>query len=268
MLKKSILPEMSMAAWDEIINHRKPLGMSTVRKRLELASRGSGRAKTYARFRDFLYSESIQRKILAWRTRYGIPMKGLPLPRRKSRIKSTLTQLDLESIHDGLIKCVNKELLKAHLHPLDWEPEFSHYFFHNIELGPPDDLIGYSSCLLLDETQYAGGPQVQRWDKEIFPIVLRISPYASMREIIDYLKALSHHLEDTKNEYKRYMGRLKVPKRRPKERRDARLLELRLQGLSSTQIIRALKMEFPDLDVIDQGQVHSIVQKIKRRRAR
>jgi hypothetical protein len=77
------------------------------------------------------------------------------------------------------------------LHYIDWNEVLTYYLFFNKIISPPGWPNSSNLCLLTDVIEDKEDPystEVQEMEAIGYPIAIRISPYASLRDILDYVK--------------------------------------------------------------------------------
>lgn len=156
-------------------------------KTVEATYSTQGYKKLWNYYLSVVKSDYFQNKILELRKLCGIPKEGgickidiqIPLKDYKKAKKEI----------DNLCK-------KYELHSLDWWELIEEYMFSNLIPTEPPQLPftnSYNLCLLADLAEERAEPfnkDTTKADDKIYPIAIRISPYASKRDIVDYVNKM------------------------------------------------------------------------------
>ncbi len=131
----------------------------------------------------------LQVKVLEIRDKYGIPKEGFTS--LDGTYHSPPEQMPYRADVAGKI---NDEIEiicdKYSLHYMDWYSEIQFYIFYN-ELSNIYELNAKSLLYLADLAEEKDEPfseETQANDNKHFPIAIRISPYATERDILDFVK--------------------------------------------------------------------------------
>ncbi|MEI6144329.1 MAG: hypothetical protein WCP91_01880 [Candidatus Berkelbacteria bacterium] len=122
------------------------------------------------------------------RKKYKIPKDGFiseerisPPPRLENRFNAD---------HE-IIKAIEEYCLKYGLHPLGFFMLIEDHIYYGGELEPDDGFSQLSLCTtsdLFEESIDPFDPSTQEADNKLFPIAIRLSPYATERDILDFVK--------------------------------------------------------------------------------
>lgn len=160
---------------------------------------------------------------------------------------------------------------KYGLHPTNWEQSMLLYIFYK-ELYRGEMTCRQGVCYLQDVIEDKKDPyseEVQRWDNTNFPIALRISPYASEKNIIDYIKRVyKMWIDPIQKRYRKpnlEIGRVRSRKKEVSERNDY-VYDHRDEPHAI--IMKGLRERFGFNGVIDQAHIAAIIREEKRRRAK
>lgn len=157
---------------------------------------------------------------------------------------------------------------KYHLFPGDWVYSFECYLFYNkllISYEPNSHNLCYVSDLV--EQKDSLGHLVTKDEYEAFPIALQISPYASERDILDYLKKVYRsEILPIQNKYRQVdagIGKYKT-KKGSIQKRNQFIFQNRY--LPRKRLMRLVADKFPGttLDYSEIGKIISL--EIKRRK--
>lgn len=153
------------------------------------------------------------------------------------------------------------------LHPIGWLRFFQVYFFYgkaDFEALEPHEA---QLCMLtntLHEEKKPLSDEIRDMDDSAFPIKIGISPYATQRDVLDFVKKLfSSVVQPMLDDYKSPSSKIGKMRKKRKRERDSRIYEIKEQ--KPIQRIRTIKKEFGE--DLDFGEVTKIisVQKKKRR---
>lgn len=142
--------------------------------------------------RDLIRTGEFQKLIIEEREDRSIPQSGFHReppgpwthpPREWSHYKNR--KVILQKIRGGL----KKFCLKHNLLPRDWAPVFEQFLFYG-ELNIPLEPNAYNLCFVSDlrSKTDSTGRQTTDEDISVYPVALHISPYASKRNILDYVE--------------------------------------------------------------------------------
>lgn len=148
--------------------------------------------------------------------------------------------------------------LKYQLFPVEWADVFHNFILYNELLLPKEDHGGYSLCSINVERDDAGAS-----DKKVFPIVIRISPYASENVIVDFIKKnYSKYIKPLQTEFVDSSSKIGRIRTRRKTGRDKFIYEHR--HLPRRKITGLVHDKFNEH--VDQGLVGKIISIQKNRR--
>lgn len=148
--------------------------------------------KLWNYFLEIVKTNSFQSAIKTLREKYQIPPKGF----KGRNISYYLPPNEWKPKNKNLIKKLDKELVglcnKYSLHFISWAEVISFYLFYN-KLKPRYDPNSSDLFLLSDlklEKNEPYSKEIRESDDAAYPIAIRISPYASERDILDYIKKI------------------------------------------------------------------------------
>ncbi len=150
-----------------------------------------GHKKLWNYFLKLTETQEFQEEILKSREKFSLPKEGLDWETIKNHRQEQYIDTSSEAFRI------------ATLYKLDaimWE-ETLHFY---IECGVLSEPEWGSSCLLTtveDEVYEPYSKFVQDIRNEVYPIFLRISPYATQREIIDFVKMQSIYIKKSQKKY-------------------------------------------------------------------
>lgn len=169
-------------------------------KRLDSFARTQGNIKLWNIFLNIVETDYFQDKIKDIRKKCNITIIK---PKRRS--------INLRPFEDSLSekdrKYIKKELKslckKYSISYFDWGGVIFHYLFCNIVKKMDEDHNCYNMCLianLAEEAREPFGKDVQDSDNIAHPIAIRISPYASKRDILDFVNKMYPEIKDYQEE--------------------------------------------------------------------
>lgn len=219
-----------------------------------------GNRKVWNYFLDLLRDKRFQNSIASIR-KYALDNKGKPNNKEK------------------FAKVIRNLCRSFGLDEMYWADELESYVLTN---KLPEENLS-TPCIVFDrvemgEDEYPDGEYEEEYDDVLkepieleswsysYPVILRISPYASQREIIDYVKkTYTRHIKPIQERYKDegvYLGRVKKKKKGIQERND---FIYKNRHLPSKEIMRLLYDKFEGID-IDYGYIGKIISMEKKKR--
>ena len=229
------------------------------------------RTKGYKRlanyFDDVIKKDSFQEAVLAIRAKYKMPVKGFDW--RTSGGAVFCYPNDWVYINDN-------EKLKE----LDWDIAVICKKFGLFNWGPViHEYISFSEIIGLDA--YVGNYEIcflednyyEEYEKDrkeevgkMFPIVLRINPYASNKEIVDFVKYHSKIIRTFQEKYidpKINLSKIRKRKESVQER-NAFIFDLHKQGKKTKEIQSLTLAKFKDSP--DEGAIRKIISLERKKR--
>lgn len=250
-----------------------------------------GYEKLWNYFLDSAKTDYFQNKVLNIRKLFKIPDKGFDtekvyyaleisykeIPGRDWRKDATkLKEYDVWKGEDlkrlsKAKKHISQESYKIcekyHLHYLDWSDVIEDYiYFNRLEKTPPRLYYtnSYNLCMLADLQEIVEDPfskKLTEADNDIFPIAIRISPYASERDILDYVRKMAPAIKEWQKPYIKPGVKIgKIRKKNPLiEERNNFVYENR--SLSYKKIVSLVMKKFPEdiCESIDEGAIGKII---------
>ncbi len=159
-----------------------------VPKYFEQIEKSQGYKKLWNYFTDITKTIYFRKKIDELKKKYDIPLegfdksKGMIIPPQEWKYKHTKKQNEYG-------EDVKKICQEYNLHFLFWSTNIDFLVFYNELSNVADD--GYDLCLFTDLKEESMEPfskDTQDADNAYFPLAIRISPFATQRDIIDYIK--------------------------------------------------------------------------------
>jgi hypothetical protein len=150
-----------------------------------------GFKKLWNYFLAIVDSDAFKLFVSDMRYKYGIPRVGFNSEEAGKVWNETDRQKNY-ILGKQLNKDIKKICKKFDLHWFDWGEVIDQYIKYNeIERMGYDN--AYNLCLISDlaeERREPFGKDIRDSDDSAYPIAIRISPYASLRDILDYIKRL------------------------------------------------------------------------------
>lgn len=228
--------------------------------------------KTMNYIEGLLEDSSFQKEVSKLRKKYKLPEKGLPKTMYDEFNGKKYIRFP-ELVADGNLYSEAIELCEKYALDLMWSSIFENYvIYNNIDIdtdGNPIDIADFG-YLMNGPFQYEGEEDNIGYFKntaKTHPVAIFINPYASQREIIDYIKKLYKisikPIQDSYRNPKIKLGRVKKKKAGIKDRND---FIYQNRHLPSKTIMRMLYDKYgPSLEM-DQGYIGKIISMEKKKR--
>jgi hypothetical protein len=224
--------------------------------------------KIWAYFEEIIKSDYVQNKIISLRKRHNIPENGFEGTTGEWSIYSD------QKVRKEIWNEFEEICKKYHLSFSDWLEILQHYLLFNHITREHCDHLSCNLCLLLDQVQekeeyelekkegiYTGF--LERSDDFAFPIAIRISPYASQRDIVDYVKRMYPAIKKFQERYvdkNIKIGKIKKKDKKIQERNDF-IYENRDKPIKEIRKLLTSKKIF-----LDDGHIAKIISLEKQRR--
>lgn len=174
------------------------------------SSKGSMKIKNY--FLDLIVKEEFQEEVRTFRKKYKIPPEGFR--EKRSRImfrgihlaprKWSYSKETTGSFWVPFLKEINEIGRKFKIPSNNTSILHEYIMFSEIN---PDGLQGF--CETQDCFELGDNPEADAENLRSYPIAIRVSPYASKREILDYVAvAFTQHIKPLQERYKDKKARL------------------------------------------------------------
>mgnify|MGYP001576370570 CR=1 FL=1 len=158
---------------------------------LKRAHSTSGHKKLLAYFTEIVKTDFIQSRASRVRAAFSCPPSGLSKKDGDETLSSAWKEVQDSDKLVLLNKIIREICKKFSLHYMDWKDAVHYYLF----TGKVELLINYLGaynlfdvCDLVEEKIEPFGKDYQESDDMAFPIAIRISPYASLRDLIDFAR--------------------------------------------------------------------------------
>lgn len=231
------------------------------------AASTQGRTKLERYFLDLLKTEDFQRTIRDLRKRYGYPEGGY---------KEGITyNLGNWGERKDLLHKLDKELksvcLKHGLHFDYWGDVIRSVLSNDEPYLPTDTGTSPDLCMIADLQSEADEPftkEVRDADNLLFPLAIRVSPFATQRDIIDFVKKNEFMLSRLQESYRKNLkdvpiGRTKKRKAEIQERND---FIYQNRHLSRRKIMELLTEKYGANKTLDMGHISKVISLEKKKR--
>ena len=223
--------------------------------------------KLWSSIKDFIKTKVFQDFILGLREKYEIPEGGFEIKTKSWTLPPPEWKYKKRSQEDIDVTSQIREICKEFQLPLkDWESSFHNYLFYNLLTLSPDP-NSHNLCYVTDilENKDSMGSIMTEDIKISYPIGLLISPYASKRDIMDYItKLYTTEILPFQKKYKKkgtFIGKSRSKISRIQNRDN---LIYKNRNLSLKEISQMIKKDFDeDLDV---GHIGKIISREKKKR--
>jgi len=236
---------------------------------LERYANTSGYKKFRNYVREIFESEYFQDFVVRIRKKYQIPEKGFGPENGYVFPPEIWTLRDNKKERDSFQEEINEVSKKYKIHFLDGLGIFENYIFYN-DTDYSIDLGGYGLFLTVDIPQQKEEPfskEIQDDDDLLYPIGIHISPHASLRDILDYVKSTYKYeisfLQDKYKDKNIKLGKFKRRKSIIQERND---FIYQNRDLPRKDIMRLVTDKFGSKNIIDYGYIGKIISLEKKKR--
>lgn len=234
---------------------------------MDALEQSSGNKKVTNYIRALVDTKEFSDFVLKIREKYDIPIDGFKDSEQISPPTNWVHR------HTGKDREFNNEVSvfaqKHHLHYLDGNQLFSFYIFYNelVFFASPNS---YNLCTVMDIPMEKDEPfseETIKDDDRLFPIAVRISPYASLRDILDFVKrAYKHEIKFLQNQYKQTGVKLGKFKQRKSKLRERNEFIYKHKHLPRKQIMSLLTDKFGAENSIDYAYIGKIISLESKRR--
>jgi hypothetical protein len=234
-------------------------------KAFEKGASTQGRAKLERYFTGLLKTEEFQNVIVDLRKRYGYPEGGY---------KQGITyNLGNWGERKELLRKLDKELesvcTKYGLHFVYWGDVIRSVMSNELPFLPIDP--GADLCMITDLKNEAEEPfmkEIQDADNELFPIAIRISPFATQRDIVDFIKKNDAFISQMQEQYLKELKGVRIGKTKKRrteiEERNDFIYENR--ELPRRKIMELLTEKYGPEKTLDMGHISKIISLEKQKR--
>lgn len=234
-------------------------------KAFEKGASTQGRAKLERYFLDLLKTEDFQETIRDLRKRYGYPEGGY-----KEGITYSLGNWGERK---ELLQKLDKELetvcKKYGLHFLYWGDVMRSVMSNNEPFIPIE--AGADLCMLADLRNEAEEPfmkVIQDADNLHFPIAIRISPFATQRDIVDFIKKHEVFIAQMQEQYRKDFKGIRIgkTKKRSVEVQERNDFIYENRNLPRRKIMELLSEKYGADKTLDMGHISKVISLEKQKR--
>ena len=213
--------------------------------------------KLWAYYKALTKTEEFNQDIYKARKKLNIPIKGL----KKEKYTPPRSWNNLTPDHRKLIKEIDILCEKYNLFGGHWWIPLEHYIFYS-ELSYPDIYSGELLTLTDSYDDSFSKESIENF-KSFYPLSIMLSPYASLRDILDWVKKNYHDIKFFQDKYKNKNVKInKYRIRREKlEKRNDYIYKNRSKKLSDLEV--GLDRLGYDMD---QGSISKIISLETKRR--
>ena len=224
-----------------------------------------GYKKLWNYFFDLVKSDSFQNRILEVRKKYNIPEKGFP-----EQELLEIYNKNKDGYEDMFVE-IEDICTKYALHFDDWYSIIKHYLLSN-ELWSNSYDKHKNLCVvsdsieeeLIQSNKHNSCISCKNRDK-IYPVAIKLSPYASERDILDYVKKNFFIIKSHQEKYKNPEIKIGKVKRKKQSIQDRNNFIYENRKLSLNKIKELVKEKFSEvLDYEYIGKIKSM--EIKKRK--
>lgn len=225
-----------------------------------MAKKTKGERKSINYFEEVVRTEKFKEEMSRIRNKYNIPSNGFDW----DKIGGAVMQIPNEwmPVYDDQKDLFDKEITelceKFHLFGQHWEAVIWEYAIWNEMLNLEFDPI--DMCILEDENYKIHFRQEGL--NKMYPVALRINPYASIREIISFLNANSFRIKHLQKESTD--SNMRLGKSRTKRFQKRNDLIYKNDNLPIKKIGGLVKKEFGE--ILDDGHIGKIKSIEKKKR--
>jgi hypothetical protein len=210
-------------------------------------------------FRDFVTNS---------REKYGIPLHGFPA------VGDTYSKPEGFTSGKLINEIIEKICKRYALHYADYSEVIENYIYYNF-LSP---LTGIGVCGLflvsdiIDEKEEPFGKLFQESDDAAYPIAIRISPYASQNDLVDFVKnkvIWEKEIGFLQNKYrdkKIRIGKVKAKNKEIEERNDFIYAHRDRPRKEIMKLLIAMHKKNPILWELDEAEISKIISLESRKR--
>lgn len=225
----------------------------------------SGHRKLVQYFDAIIKSDYFQKECARLRKKYKIPKDGFP---PNPRFPVFPKEWEFGSVRQGkvakeFLNEVRKLCDKFRLHSLDWGVVFEEQVMYGRYTLEYD---GFNSHNLIMISDFNNKETYHKSDDVAYPVALRISPYATQRDILDFVKRNGFMINASQHKYK--VKGVKIGKERKKnpkiQERNEFIYEHR--HLPRKEILKLVGNKFGYDGVIEYGLIGKIISLEKKKR--
>lgn len=229
----------------------------------------SGHKKFRNYIREIFKSDYFQDFVKKIRPKYKIPAKGFSSENGQIFPPVAWELRDNSEETKSFREEIKRVCKKYKIHLLDGTDIFENYIFYN-DTDYVIDFGGYGMFLTVDIPQEKEEPwskDVKEDDDLLYPIAVRISPHASLRDILDYIKTTyPYQISFLQKKYKDKdikLGKFKKRKSIIQERNE---FIYQNRDLPRQEIMKLVTDKFGSKNIVDYGYIGKIISLEKKKR--
>lgn len=232
-------------------------------------SKFPGSKRVWSYFSDITRKEIFIEAVKDIRKKYDIPKNGFKIRNNTYSIPDEWRYVNDERKNEKLKNDISFLCEKIHLNPSSFNNVLETYLFYN-EFIYLDELphLDYGLCSISTESDEKFFKEDNEknnqifLDEKFFPILLKISPYASKREILEFINKNFTEIKKLQKPYVNKDIRLgRIQKKKNQERDD---FIYNHKHLSLKKILKLISERFDE--VLDEGHIGKIISIEKNRR--
>lgn len=158
-----------------------------------------GSEKLWRYYFELLNNDAVQEEIKKLRVKHSIPQEGYPVyEKAETHVFPKEWTGDADKLEKDLEKLTQK--LNVPIEPNQWPHPFELYIFYNKKITPKWS-NGYDLCVLTHPAMYEGDRfaiKSRKMHDKIYPIIIRVHPSASLKDILRFINGNSKKIEHMK----------------------------------------------------------------------
>lgn len=230
--------------------------------------RTTGNQKMWNYLLDVIERESVQKKIRSIRTENDIPLAGFKSPELLYDLPEEWLETHTRKQQETVKSEVKQICEQYGFHYAEWSNIFLSLIFYD-RIFTQQQSNAYNLCRVEDSKNIEIGTDLAWSDAYAFPVMLRISPYASQRDIVDYVKkTYKVSIKSLQRKYqKTHVNIARLRTRDTQKKLVARFI-YEHRELSHKNIRTSWKKSYPGKDFPDDGSLGKIKQLVIARRSK
>jgi hypothetical protein len=238
-----------------------------IRKIAERSRDTSGHRKLVQYFERIIIGDYFQTKLKEIRNRYKIPHKGFSekdFEHYPIYPKEWIFRKDLQTIKD-IEKEIKSICKRFHLHYMDWREPVDELIFYNkytLEYSLPNS---FNLCIVRGPSEDFG-KSFKESDDNAYPIEIRISPYAGIRDILDFIKKHSLLIKSYQRTYIDKTVKIGKERRKKSKVQVRNAFIYKNRNLPSKKIMSLITDKFGGESTIDYAYIGKIISLEKQKR--
>ncbi len=239
-------------------------------------TRLKGEQKVWNYFLDLIRTDSAQTFIKKLKKKYGIPAEGFALPDKNILGAYPDDFEHAPEVGNKLVQFCDKH----HLNFFVYVPILEQYVYYGL-LSPEtwrtwtdDDFSGYLSMFCVTDVP-RDNPTAYKGEKildTLFPVAIRISPYASQRDLLDFIKnkhVWYNKIESLQKQYRdkdEAIGKSRTKNKEVQKRNDFIYKHRNLPRREIMRLLIGLHKENKRVWEIDEAAISKVISLEKKKR--